>query len=66
MTINSLNHPLHWYFRRWKLGEEIAKEKLKQVPKKDIIEKIIQDELAIGSAKSRLERMDEALENLNI
>lgn len=65
-TINALNHPLHWYFRKWKLGEIIAKEKLKDIPKKDLVEKIIQDELAIGAAQSRLERMDEALENLNI
>lgn len=65
-TINALNHPLHWYFRRWKLGEVIAKDKLKDIPKKDLVEKIIQDELAIGAAQSRLERMDEALENLNI
>lgn len=64
--MNSLNHPLHWYFRKWKLSEEIAKDKLKDVPKKDLIEKIIQDELAIGSAQSRLDRMDEAIENLNI
>jgi len=48
------------------MSEEIAKEKLKTVSKKELIDKIIQDELAIGSAKSRLDRMDENIENLNI
>lgn len=60
-----MNHPLHWYFRKWKLGEKIAKDKLKDVLKR-LDRKITQDELAIESAKSRLDRMDEAIENLNI
>ncbi len=34
--------------------------------KKDLIRKIIDDEMAIGSAQHRLERMDEAIENLGI
>lgn len=46
--------------------EEDAKSRLKDVSKKQLIDKIIQDELAIGSAKSRLERMDDSIENLNI
>ena len=45
-----MNHPLHWAFRKWKLAEEDAREKLKGVLKKDLINKIIDDELAIGSA----------------
>lgn len=65
-TINAINHPLFWGFRKWKLQEEVAKEKLKNVTKKELIDKIIQDELAIGSAKSRLDQMDENIENLNI
>ena len=20
-TVNAINHPLHWYFRKWKLSE---------------------------------------------
>ena len=54
-----MNHPLHWAFRKWKLSEEDAREKLKTVLKKDLVKKIIDDELAIGSAQQRLERMDE-------
>lgn len=61
-----MNHPLFWAFRKWKMGEEVAKDRLKDIPKKDLINKIINDEMAIGSAQSRLERMDEAIENLNI
>jgi hypothetical protein len=48
--VNAMNHPLHWAFRKWKLSEEDAREKLKGVLKKDLIKKIIDDELAIGSA----------------
>jgi hypothetical protein len=54
-----MNHPLHWAFRKWKLSEEDAREKLKGVLKKDLIKKIIDDELAIGSASHRIERMEE-------
>jgi hypothetical protein len=36
------------------------------VTKKELIEKIIQDEHAIGAAQSRLERMDDNIENLKI
>jgi hypothetical protein len=61
-----MNHPLHWAFRKWKLSEEDAREKLKTVLKKDLVKKIIDDELAIGSAQHRLERMDEQIENLGI
>lgn len=49
-TVNALNHPLFWAFRKWKMQEENAKERLKAVPKKDLIDKIISDEMAIGSA----------------
>jgi len=61
-----MNHPLFWSFRRWKYGDQIDKEQLKDMHKKDLVEKIISDELAIGSAQSRIERMDEAIEHLNI
>lgn len=61
-----MNHPLHWAFRKWKLSEEDARQKLKHVLKKDLIKKIIDDELAIGSAQHRLDRMDETIENLGI
>lgn len=48
------------------MGEEDAREKLKNVLKKDLVKKIIDDEMAIGSAQHRLERMDEQIENLGI
>jgi hypothetical protein len=48
--VNAMNHPLHWAFRKWKLSEEDARAKLKSVLKKDLIKKIIDDEMAIGSA----------------
>lgn len=61
-----MNHPLHWAFRRWKHSEDDARQRLKRVLKKDLIKKIIDDEMAIGSAQYRLERMDETIENLGI
>jgi hypothetical protein len=45
-----MNHPLFWAFRKWKMQEIDAKEKLKNVSKRELIEKIISDEMAIGSA----------------
>ena len=65
-SVNAMNHPLHWAFRKWKLSEVDAREKLQTVLKKDLVKKIIDDELAIGSAQHRLERMDEQIENLGI
>jgi len=49
-TVNAMNHPLHWAFRKWKLSEDDARQKLQTVLKKDLIKKIIDDEMAIGSA----------------
>lgn len=61
-VVNALRHPLFWSFRKWRNQEEIARNKLKDITKKQLIDKIIQDELAIGSAVSRLGRMDEAID----
>mmetsp|Transcript_48978 Transcript_48978/g.36063 ORF Transcript_48978/g.36063 Transcript_48978/m.36063 type:complete len:86 (+) Transcript_48978:1435-1692(+) len=36
------------------------------MPKSELIEKIISDELAIGAANSRVERMNDAIENLTL
>ena len=57
---------MFWSFRKWKMQDEDAKKRLKDVPKKALVDKIIADEMAIGSGKARLERMDEEIENLNI
>ena len=64
--VNAMNHPLHRAFRKWKHSEEDARERLRHVLKKDLIKKIIDDDIAIGSAQHRLERMDEGIENLGI
>jgi hypothetical protein len=48
--VNAMNHPLHWAFRKWKMSEEDAREKLRHVLKKDLVKKIIDDEMAIGAA----------------
>lgn len=63
-VVNALNHPAHWAFRKWKYQEADAKEKLKEVTKTELIDKIIQDEMAIGSSKSKIQRMEDAIENL--
>ena len=55
-----------WSFRKWKLGEVNALAKLKNVSKTELINKIIADELAIGSAESKINRMDDAIDNLSI
>jgi len=65
-VVNAMNHPLFWAFRKWRDSEEIAKSKLKSLTKKELVDKIVTDEMAIGAAKSRLTRMDEAIDNLNI
>ena len=61
-----MNHPAAWAFRKWKYQEADAKEKLKQISKNELIDKIIQDEMAIGSTQSKINRMDEAIENLSM
>jgi hypothetical protein len=63
---NGLNHPLHFAFRQWKYADANTLAKLKTVTKKDMINKIITDELAIGSATSRVERMEDAIDSLNV
>ena len=65
-TVNALNHPLAWFFRKWKMQEHYDKQRLKSVTKKELVDKIISDELAIGSAQSKLQNMDENIENLSI
>ena len=63
---NAMRHPLFWPFRKWKLGEVYAKDKMKALNKKELVDKIIADEMAVTSAKTRLERMEDAIEHLNI
>lgn len=60
-AVNAMNHPLFWAFRKWRHSEEIAREKLKDITKTELVDKIVSDEMAIGSAQSRLARMDDAL-----
>jgi hypothetical protein len=49
-VINALNHPLFWAFRKWKCSQVDGRGQLKEMTKTDLIDKIITDELAIGSA----------------
>ena len=64
--INSMNHPLSRAFRKWKFQEAYARDKLKHLSKTDMVDKIVSDEMAIGSAESRMTRMDDAIEHLSI
>ena len=66
LVVNALNHPLFWAFRKWKFSEELGKGKLKDMTKSELIDKIVTDELAIGSAESRIQRMNDAIDHLNI
>jgi hypothetical protein len=65
-VVNAMNHPIFWAFRKWKYSEEIARQKLKDLTKTDLVDKIVADEMAIGSAQSRIHRMDEAIDHLTI
>ena len=65
-VVNAMNHPMFWAFRKWKYSEEIAREKLKDLTKNELVDKIVADEIAIGSAQSRISRMDDAIEHLQI
>ena len=65
-SLNCMNHPLAWAFRRWKYQEAVQLDKLKNVHKTDLIEKIVQDEMQIGSCQSRIARMEDAIDHLNI
>ena len=66
MVINGINHPLYWYFRRWKLRDVNAKEAIKDLSKKELIDKIIRDEVIIGASESRMGKLGENIENLQI
>ena len=48
-TVNCMNHPLAMAFNRWKYQEAVQVQKLKQVHKSDLIERIVADETQIGS-----------------
>ena len=50
--LNWMNHPLTIYFKKWKYEKSDAEKVLRK--------------LSIGSSKSRIQRMDQAIEHLNI
>ena len=64
--LNWMNHPLTIYFKKWKYEKSDAKKVLRKLSKRQIIDKIVADENLIGSSKSRIQRMDQAIEHLNI
>jgi len=64
--LNCLNHPLTIYFKKWKFEKADAERVLDKLSKKQLIDKIVADENLIGSSKSRIQRMDQAIDHLNI
>ena len=65
-VLNCLNHPLTIYFRKWKFDKADSEKVLDKLSKKQLIDKIVADENLIGSSKSRIQRMDQAIDHLNI
>jgi hypothetical protein len=61
-----LNNPVAIYFKKWKYDKADAEKVLSKLSKRQLIDKIIADENLIGSSKSRIQRMDQAIEHLNI
>lgn len=64
--MNCLNHPLTIYFKKWKYEKADAERVLGKLSKKQLIDKVVADENLIGSSKSRIQRMDQAIDHLNI
>lgn len=64
--LNCLNHPLTIYFKKWKYDRADSEKVLDRLSKKQLIDKIVADENLIGSSKSRIQRMDQAIDHLNI
>jgi hypothetical protein len=65
-VINQLRHPLAGWFQRWKYDAADSQKQMMHYTKAELMDKIIADENLIGSTESRLQRMDEAIENLAI
>ena len=65
-VLNCLNHPLTIYFKRWKYEKADAEKVLDKLSKRQLIDKVVADENLIGSSKSRIQRMDQAIDHLNI
>jgi regulator of replication initiation timing len=61
-----MNHPLTIYFKRWKYEKADSEKVLARLSKKQLIDKVVADENLIGSSKSRIQRMDQAIDHLNI
>jgi len=64
--LNCLNHPLAIYFKKWKYEKADSEKVLNRLSKKQLVDKIVADENLIGSSKSRIQRMDQAIDHLNI
>jgi hypothetical protein len=65
-VLNRLRHPLAGWFQRWKYDAADSQKQMMHFTKAELMDKIIADENLIGSTESRLQRMDEAIENLAI
>ena len=59
-----MNHPLHFYFNKWKYDMADQTKKLGGISKQELIDKIIADENLIGSTESRLDRMGQSIDTL--
>ena len=67
MILNRLYRPrLTTSFYRWKYDMADKQKKLLDLSKGQLIEKIIADENLIGATKSRLNRLDDAIDHLAI
>lgn len=65
-VINHLKHPLAGWFLRWKYDAADSQKQMMGLTKQQLVDKIIADENLIGSTESRLQRMDEAIDQLAI
>lgn len=65
-VLNSMHHPLHGWFQRWKFDAADAQKHMNHLSKQQLIDKIISDENLIGATEQRITRMDEAIDHLAI
>ena len=63
-VINMMQHPLTFYFNKWKYDMADQTKKLSGISKQELIDKIIADENLIGSTEARLDRMGQSIDTL--
>ncbi len=65
-VFNHLKHPLAGWFQRWKYDAYDSQKQMMTLTKQQLVDKIVADENLIGSTESRLQRMDEMIDQLAI